>query len=156
MCNPKDVFLFLASILLAGSITGCRPFIPDEQYRRMEDARTREADELIAKSDVLQKLEQSCKEIPLFAGFEFQTKRLSSDRKLFLGYGYKSSASYGEVRSFYESYFKSDGWSVAENSGGLNNEYISFFQSSMWVTINHIHDSPREDFVIECGRPTSR
>jgi len=122
----------------------------------MEDARTGEADDLIAKSAVLQELEQWCKDVPLFADFEFQTKSVSSGRRLFIGYGYKSSTSWGEVKSFYESYFELKGWSIEEDSAGLNTEWISFVLSDRLVTINHIHTSPRENFKIECGRPTAR
>ena len=156
MCNRRAGFLLLTWIVLVPFLSSCALLIPDHAHRRMEDARSKEADELIAKSPVLQELEHWCEEVPLFASLEFQTKRMSSGRRLYLGCGYKSSASWGEVKSFYESHFESNGWSIEEDSAGLNTEWISFVQPDRRVTVNHIHTSPRENFVIECGRPTAR
>jgi hypothetical protein len=138
-------------ILLSGTV-GCRLFISEEQFRRMEDARTRETDAIIAESPVLQELERDCMEIPRFDDFVYQTKDLSSGRRSFIVYGYKSGRSYPEVESYYEKYFMSNGWTFEEDSQGLNTKWISYTKGNFRVSVNYADTSPRENFTIVCER----
>jgi hypothetical protein len=151
MTRPAtSVLKVLLALGVVCSLAACSRLLSDEQHRQIEDARTRETDSAIAGSTTLQNLQQACQDLPLFADFAFQTKRLSLGSKVFLGYGYRSSASYGEVKAFYQSHFESKKWRVEEDSSGLKTQFISFVGPDIRVTINSGNTSPRENFVIEC------
>jgi len=111
-------FWVLALVVVTVCVAACNPrgFPGFKQLAKQQEERiTRETEEAIKKSPVLQDLDRLCtQEILRPEGFVPINKYKDLHGERFLGYGYQSKADFSGVESFYVSYFVQHGWNLTK------------------------------------------
>lgn len=113
-------FGVLALVVVTVCVAACDPrgFPGFKQLAKQQEERiTRETEEAIKTSPVLQDLDRLCtQEIPRPEGFVPINKYKDLHGERFLGYGYQSKADFSSVKSFYVSYFAQHGWNLTKQN----------------------------------------
>jgi len=147
---------YFALVVVASTLTvACNPReMPGiKQLGRREEARiTRETDEAIKTSPVLQQLNELCtRKIPLPDGFVLANKARSVNEPIFLSYGYRASIDYETVKRFYLDYLPKQGWQLTEQKdGGWGPSRLTFHRKDFKVIINDKQYGDDALYFIEC------
>lgn len=110
--------------------------------KRQEEYTTKQTEEAIKKSILLQELDRLCtKEVPRPNGFTPVNKYKDLRGERFLGYGYNSPADYQTVRDFYLNYFKQTGWQLTnQKDDGWGVPEIEFSKDRYLVRVYYLGD----------------
>lgn len=127
-----------------------------ERIKREGEKSTRETEEAIQQSPVLQELNRLCtKEIPLPDGFHLVVKSRSINTGPFLSYGYYSEADYQRVKAFYIDYFTRNGWRITnQKDEGWGSDLIEFSKDSHKVEFYHGGMDKEVNYSLVCWKLT--
>lgn len=145
---------FTILVLATICITSCNPWkLPGlrEEARRQDERVSRETDEAIRTTPVLQDLARLCtEEIPRPRDFVESRKYADFNDKKFLGYVYDSALDYSSVRAFYRGFFLQHGWRLAGEKEGWGPSQMEFRNDKYRVTI---YDKGARDgaYDVVCG-----
>jgi hypothetical protein len=146
------VLLMITSVFF----TACDPRqLPGfkQEGKRQEERITRETDEAIKKSPLLQELDRLCtQELPRPDGFVPVNKYRDFNEEKFLGYGYHSELDYQSVKSFYVNHLTQHGWQLTEQKDeGWGQRKIEFRNEKYRVTIFDMGGGKGTNYALNCG-----
>lgn len=150
--------LITATLLAAAvCLTACDPRqLPGfKQVAKREEQRiTRETDEAIKKSPVLQELDRLCtEEIPRPDGFVLVNKSRDFHEEKFLSYGYHSTLDYESVKRFYLDYFGKHGWQLTkQKDAGWGPSEIEFRKDGRRVTVYDMGAAQEVNYSLVCAK----
>jgi len=152
----RKISLLVLAIAVV-SLAGCNPRgLPGfRQIAKQEEEReTKETEEAIKKSPVLQELDRLCTmEIPRPDGFVLVKKFRGFHSVIFVGYGYSSVSQYQEVKNFYMKYFPQHGWLLTkEENGGGGPVYVEFSKDSYKVEVDRLSGRDGTNYTITCEK----
>lgn len=125
--------------------------IVKEKLIEQEKEITKQTDEMIEKSEVLQEIRKFCSEVPILNGFEFVNKTYALQNKQYLSFSYHSEASFEGVKSQYKSLLPQKGWSVIpEESFGVDG--MEFRKGNYLFKIYHFKTDKIGNYVIHCEK----
>jgi hypothetical protein len=148
-------FWVLALVVVSVCFAACNPrgFPGFKQLAKQQEERiTRETEEAIQKSPVLQDLDRLCtQEIPRPVGFVPVNKYKDLGGERFLGYGYQSKADFSSVKSFYVSYFVQHGWSLTkQNDAKWGPSEVAFRNGKYQVIVSDVVRGERINYFLHC------
>jgi hypothetical protein len=117
-CNPRENPIFRKAAL------------------ENEQMITRQTEEAIKNSPVLQELDAMCKQIPLPANSQFIWKGGLDDQTISLSYHYYSETKYEEAWSLFKVYFLQNGWKLTKEDNSYP-KIIEFRNDKYRVQINY-------------------
>jgi len=152
----KNIFIYLSSLAflslaLAGCILRGTPGIK-QLTKKFDEIATKETDDAIKKSPVLQEIETVCKQIPLPPDFEFIAKGgLNDDGLLFLDYYYASNTKYEQARVLWNTYFADNGWEAKKEEDSYP-RHLEFKNSRFSVSIYYGGMGDRAQYSVGCQK----
>lgn len=125
--------------------------------KQQEERITRETEEAIKKSPVLQELDHMCtREVPRPDEFVPINKYGDLRRERFLGYGYRSGADYQSVKSFYINYFTQHGWQLTnQKDAGWGQPYVEFSKDNYKVKVYRLTGDDGINYSLYCEKLSS-
>lgn len=144
------LFLFLVVSLVACFDPSGLPIVK-EKFIEQEKEITKQTDEMIEKSEILQEIRKFCSEVPILNGFEFVNKTYALQNKQYLSFSYHSEVSFESVKSQYKSLLPQKGWSfISEESFGVDG--MGFRKGNYLVKIYHFETDKIGNYVIHCEK----
>ena len=144
------IFLVLIFPLIACFDPSGLPIIK-ERLIEQEKQVTKQTDEMIEKSEVLQEIRKFCGEVPILNGFEFVNKKYALQKKQYLSFGYRSQADFETVKSYYKNILQQKGWKFL-SEGGLSADGIEFKKDIYVISIYHAAIDDGANLVIYCEK----
>ncbi len=143
--------LVLFSLALAGCIPSGTPGIK-QLTKKFDEIATKQTDDAIKKSPVLQEVESVCKQIPLPPDFEIVKKGgLNDDGLLVLDYYYTSETKYEPARLLWNTYFADNGWEAKKEEDSYPRQ-LEFNNLKYKVSIQYGGMGDRAQYSIACQK----
>ena len=141
---------------LLSSLSACNPWrlpLLSKEAKNQEERITRETEEAIKKSSALQELDRICtQEIPRPDQSEPLRKYKSLRDEKFLGYGYRSTLSYDQLRDFYLQRLPNMGWQLSGQKEGWGPSETAFRRNGFELKISEAPPGGPITYYLHCER----